>query len=175
MKSTTFYRLLLGLPYLFLIPGYFAAKDMFKSLSVSSIGGPTASNSSGLLGTIMAFWGITGVFWIVPYTLFAIILFIWSRNKSKEIIRIWFVRSPFILAMASPIFYLLLFPFQALIPDHNLNGAGTFGAFTVIGLVCSLPFSLLFGFIFVGIGLLLYSVFFSLKIIRDEPSINQSQ
>lgn len=165
MKSTTFYRLLLGLPYLFLIPGFFTMRDYFRPL-VTEVPDPS---SGGLFQFIVAFWGITGLFWIIPYTLFAIGLLLWSIGKTKETIRTWFTRSPFILMMLSPFFYLLLSPFQAFLTDNNM--AGTVSAYIGIGAVCSAPLSLIFGFIFVGIGLLLHSILTSMGFIRDEPLV----
>ena len=165
MKSTTFYRLLLGLPYLFLIPGFFIMRDYFRPLAT---GVPNAS-SSNIFEFIVAFWGITGIFWIIPYTFFAIGLLLWSIGKSKETIRTWFTRSPFVLMMLSPFFYLLISPFQGALTDKDV--AGTFGAYICIGAACSMPLSLIFGFIFVGIGLLFHSILTSMGFIKDELSI----
>jgi len=164
MKSETFYRILLGLPCLFLIPGIFAMRDYFRPLITET---PNTS-STNLFELISAFWGVTGLFWSIPYTLFAVGLLLWSLGKSKETIRTWYSRSPIILMMLSPFFYLLLSPLQATLTDKD--AAGTFGAYICIGAFCSMPLSLIFGFIFVGIGLLFHSIFTSLGLIKDEPS-----
>ncbi len=163
MKSTTFYRLVLGLPYVVLIPGFFAMRDYFRPMFTEA---PDPS-SGGWLGLIGAFWGVTGIFWIIPYTLFAIGLLLWSIGRSKETIRTWFARSPFILMMLSPLFFLALLPFHF----TDENSAGAFSAYVIIGIVCSAPFSLIFGFIFVGIGLLIHSILTSLSLIKDETSM----
>ena len=153
---------MLGLPYLFVVPGFLAMRDFFTPLAT----GVPNEMPSKFLNYLLVFWGITGIFWIIPYTLFAIGLLIWSFGKSKESIRIWFSKSPYFLMVFSPIFFLAILSLTSFFDDKNI--VGTIASYGIIGVFCSIPLSLIYGFIFVLIGLSLHSILFSTGFIKND-------
>lgn len=161
MTSITFYRLALFLPYLTLIPGYYLARDYFVNLSPSGI---FSAQFLGLSSIV-----ITG-FWLIPYTIFVTGLLIWSRGKSSNTVRSWFLRSPFILMMIAPIIFMIIGALTAYSSGPDMQG--NLAAVTLIGIICSVPLSLIIGFIFIVLALLLYEILNKLGYIRDE---NESQ
>jgi hypothetical protein len=73
MKSTTYARLALLLPYLTLIEsiGYFIYNDLDTKIET-------------ILQSANFFWNFFAFFWFVPYTILAIYLLIRSRGKTIE-------------------------------------------------------------------------------------------
>ena len=157
MTSITFYRLALLLPYLTLIPGYYLAKDFLANQS-----------SNGLLSTqfLGMSWMVLSAFWIIPYTILVIGLLIWSKGKSSNTIRSWFLRSPFILMMVTIIVFIVAGVLGSYSSDPNTSGF--LGGVLLLGPICSAPFSLIIGYVFVVFALLLYEILNKFSYIRDK-------
>ena len=156
MSSKAFYRAALFLPYVTIIPAYFLAKDFLAN-----------QDSSGIQFLGMS-WAVISGFWALPYTIFVIGLLIWSTNKSADTIRSWFLRSPFILMMVSPIIFIVIGLLGSLSSDQNTTGF--VGAVGLIGIVCSIPLSLIFGYIFIVVALLLYEILNKFGFIKDNSN-----
>jgi hypothetical protein len=157
MKSSTFYRLVLFLPYLTLIPGYLLTRDFLVNQS-----------SSGLLSArfLGMSWMVLSGFWIIPYTIVVVGLLVWSKGKSGNIIRSMLLRSPFILMIVMPIVFILVGLLGSYSPDPNTSGF--LGGVALLGPICSMPFSLVIGYIFLVIGLLLYEILDKFGYIQDD-------
>lgn len=157
MKSNTFYRLVLFLPYLTLIPGYFLTKDFLANQSTSGL------FSARFLGMS---WTVLAGFWIIPYTIMVIGLLVWSRGKSSNMIRSWLLRSPFILMIVMPLVFMLAGWLGSYSSNPDIRGF--LSGVLFIGTICSLPFGLVIGYIFVVIGLLLYEILDKFGYIKDN-------
>lgn len=157
MNSITFYRLALFLPYLTLIPGYFLTKDFLANQS-----------SSGLLSAqfLGMSWMVISGFWIIPYTIFVIGLLIWSKDKSINTIRSWFLRSPFMLMLVSPLVFVVIGVLGSYSSDLNISGS--LATVSLIGLICSAPLALIIGYVFIVFALLLYEILNKFGYIKDE-------
>ena len=155
MRSSTFYRIILFLPYLTLIPGYLLARDF--SVSESALFSAQGLGMS---------WMVLAGFWLIPYTIMVIGLLIWSRRKSSNLIRSWLLRSPFILMIVMPLVFILLGWLGSYSSDPNISsflaGVG------LLGPICSAPVGLVIGYIFVLIGLMLYEILHRFGYIKDE-------
>ncbi len=160
MKPSTFYRFVLFLPYLTLIPTYFLAKDFLANQSESGL------LSARFLGMS---WVILAGFWIIPYTMMVIGFLIWSRGKSSHAIRSWLLRSPFILMIVMPLMLLLIGWLGSYSSDPNISGF--LSGVMILGPVCSAPFGLVIGYVFVVIGLLLYEILDKFGYIKDEVEL----
>ena len=159
MKSSTYYRLALLLPYLTLIPGYFLARNFLADVEALR-----QIDIYSLKGMGMS-WMVLSGFWLIPYTMVAISLTIWSIEKRKDLIRSMFLRSPIILMIAMPTLFIIIFAF---IPEaSDLNLAGTLELVKYTGILCSAPFCLVFGYIFVLLGLFFYEILNTVGLIKD--------
>ena len=160
MKSSTFYRLVLFLPYLTLIPGFFLARDFLANQS-----------SSGLLSArfLGMSWTVLSGFWIIPYTIVVVGLLIWSKGKSSKIIRSMLLRSPFILMIVMPLVFLIFGYLGSYSSDPNTSGFSA--TFMFLGPICSVPFSLVIGYMFVVIGLILYQILDKFGYIKDQAEL----
>lgn len=145
MSTSTFYRHALLLPYLSLALGYYLSNGFDPTLP-----GPLRLQSWGMI------WIGLGVFWVIPYTILALGLFIWSRGKSGSKIKTWFLRSPLLMMIVAPIVFALLAAYGLNSPDPNIKGfVGSLSWFAVF---FSIPFSLSVGYLFVAFTLVLDNI-----------------
>jgi hypothetical protein len=155
MSTSTFYRLALLLPYLSLVLGYFLSKGFGPTLP-----GPLNLQSWGMI------WMGLGVFWVIPYTILALGLFIWSIGKSGSRIKSWFLRSPLVMMIVAPIVFALLAAYGLNSPDPNIKGfVGSLSGFAVF---FSIPFSLSVGYLFVAFTLVLDGIFVKAGFLKSE-------
>jgi hypothetical protein len=152
MTAITFYRFALLLPYLSLIPGYFFANQ-------------SASERFDIQFLGMS-WVVLAGFWIIPYTVLVVGLLTWSKGKSSNTIKSVLLRSPFILMIVAPVVLALFGILGSSLSDPNLRVF--FVGLLMIGPLFSALFSLIVGYIFVVIGLLLFKMLNSFGYIRDH-------
>src|SRR5215216_5673761 len=93
MKSTTFSRLALFLPYLILIESavYFIFYDIAEKDSP--------------LQTFNIIWNFLAIFWFIPYTILVIILLVRSQGKSSVQIKKMFQSAPIRMMYIAPTTY----------------------------------------------------------------------
>ncbi len=160
MKSKTYARLILLLPYLSFVEsiGYFKFNNLdYEHLTV--------------LGNVNYYWNFFAIFWFIPYTILAIGLLIWSRNKTIEEIKTTYTRAPIkMMFLTVGLFGALMTIAQITsIIFNNKDGSGGLGitAIMFFSIIIAIPASLIIGYPYVGISLLLYEVLQKIKFIRD--------
>lgn len=153
MKSATYARLALLLPYLTLIEsiGYFIYNDL-------------DTKNETILQSANFFWNFFAFFWFVPYTILAIYLLIRSRGKTIEQVRSIYMSAPFTLMFVAPLTYIAIMIIGSLSDETFIRGLGQILIFATIA---SAPASLIIGYIFVTISLLFYKGLQKIKFIRN--------
>lgn len=161
MKSQTFFRLALFLPYVLwgicaLIVAILGAVDsewMDREATIVL-----------LLGWIASIYMIGILFWFIPYTLLAIALWIWSIHRQTGTILRVFVASPLILAVLI-ILEINIFTFdpESITYFSSSVDSASFWAFNGLAALITL----VAGYICVGIGFGLYKLLQRLEIIRE--------
>ena len=121
-----------------------------------------ANSATGIFGFIQALKFALGIFvsylaiigfvyylgmpyWLPPYTILVLILWIWSLKKSKLQIYKMFIWSPIFLAILVTLFSVFVSYFD-LFHDMNYLGEDIFSGV----LFCIFPTSIAFGYIFIG-------------------------
>ena len=153
MNSKTFARLTLLLPFLTLIESivYFRLNDL------------DPYNKTALMN-INFFWNFFALFWFIPYTILVIYLLIWSRKKTVEQIKNRYITAPLIfMYLSGGLFFLIGIVRMFLEKDmpHGISWIFMMAA------MASIPLSLLFGYAFVGVALLLYKTLQKINVIQD--------
>ncbi|HEX5836556.1 MAG TPA: hypothetical protein VFY26_01905 [Anaerolineales bacterium] len=145
MNSSTFARLALLLPYLPLLESilYFIFRDI--------------SEQDSFLQSFNLLWNFLAIFWYVPYTLLVIYLLIWSIRKTSDQIFKRYKFAPVILMFLAAGLYTILFLVGLVLGDDTELG----GILMIFGIaaVVAVPASLILGYAFVGLSLLLYKLF----------------
>jgi len=155
MKSTTFARLALFLPYLILIESvvYFIFSDI--------------SESDSLLQSFNIAWNFLAIFWFPPYTILVILLLARSKGKSFAEIKRLFLSAPYWLMITAPVTYTVVLIVGS-IADREFFGSAW--RFLLLAGAVSIPASLILGYAFVGISLLLYKLLSRIGVIsNDDP------
>lgn len=155
MRSTTFARLALFLPYLILLESvlYFVVYDM--------------GEKDNLLQSFNIAWNFLAIFWAIPYTLLVILLLVRSRGNSFEQIRKLFRSAPLLLTVIAPATYLVVLLIGSLI---NRGFFQEFWKVLLLAAAVSIPASLLLGYGFLGLSLLLHKVLVKIGFVREEVS-----
>ena len=137
MKPQTFFRLSLFIPFILWILCAFVTVP----LTMSSIDIPETWNTI-LMPAMFYLIGI--LLWFIPYTTLAIILWIWSKNRSASALRN--------AALTSPFFLSFLMVLEAGLIYQSTNDLAEFvqSAFNFFALFGGL--SMLFGYLCVGIA-----------------------
>jgi len=155
MKSTTYARLTLLVPYLVLTKPVFDFITIYYYSNVDS------------LGAKINFWLLfSAAFWLTPYTILAISLLVWSKGKSIEQIRMAYIASPNCLAVILPIVFIIAWIIYFIATGEKDSSIG-FGIILAIAMFFSIPASILIGYLFVGISLLFYKFLIKINFIRD--------
>ena len=145
MNSSTYARLALLLPYLPLIQSilYFVFRDI--------------SEQDSFLQSFNLLWNFLAIFWYVPYTLLVIYLLIWSIRKTSDQIFKRYKFAPVILMFLAAGLYTILFLAGVVLGEDSELG----GILMIFGIaaVAAVPASLILGYAFVGISLLIYKLF----------------
>ena len=166
MKTPTYARLALLLPFLVwcfcvlllllanaLFPNGFSSSDTF-----------TLSSAAGI---VVLFYVFGIFFWLIPYLLVAVVLFILSFKSRLKVLQSIFVLSPLAMAMLVMIevIFMSMNNSDSSIPTFNLSSIsmdsiGAIAVFTII--------TILWGYLCVGIGLGFYKLLLHYRIIKDE-------
>jgi hypothetical protein len=154
MKSSTFARIVLLLPYLLLIESvvYFIVRDI--------------SEEDSLLQSFNILWNFLAIFWYIPYTILVIYLLIWSIGKTTNQIITRYKFAPLMLMFLSMAIFAILFLIGLLLGSES-DASGILMIFGVAAVV-TIPASLILGYLFVGISLLLYKLLIKTGFIKDE-------
>jgi hypothetical protein len=154
MKSTTYARLVLLLPYLTLVEsvGYFKVYEY-------------EYENAAVLQVINEFWNFFAFFWFIPYTILVIYLLIWSRRKTTEQIEYTYTLAPFMMMFVSIVSYLAILITGSLFDQGFYKGLG---GILIIAAIVAVPASIIFGYIFVGISFLGYKFLQKLNLIEIE-------
>lgn len=137
----------------FLLIPYFA---WGIGLLFTSLVSATASNLSTINTFFEAIIGVVSIYtigiviWGIPYTILAVGLLLWSINKPAQIIYKVFVFSPLLLSILTAVEIALI----SFWPPQVLSIEGLMGFLSSL-LVSIIPI-LIFGFVFVGVGSILY-------------------
>jgi len=177
LTSIQFYRLALLFPY---VAGLILA-------GIAQLLGPfLSSNNSGMLesqlelvqaiiyvvgifaGFLMVLtiaYGISAIYWLVPYTIVAIFLFVWSLKKNKSQIYKMFMWSPVFLAALITI-QIALIAYLNLLPDFN-----PIEMILPISLACAFPASIALGYFFIGLTAWIYDFLRRRGRVMDEEIV----
>ena len=155
MKPTTFARITLFMHYLLLLGAlaylYFQNSD--------------AAGDSFLFG-VTFIWFFLAIFWILPYSILVLLLLLWSRGKTMKTIRTVYVLAPFALAFIALLTYAAVYLGSSL---YNRDFVEGLGAFAFVSLI-SIPASLVFGYIFVGIALILFRLLTRVGFLEEQEA-----
>lgn len=151
MKPRTYFGLALLFPYILWV---------ICALIAFILSGQETSTGWDILLTPVFFYAIGILIWFIPYTLLAIGLWIWSRNKS--------VTALFRAGMASPVIFGVLMLLEGLLVNLPASDLAQLGR-ELPGQVALLGgLSLLFGYFCVGIALGIYKILKTRKFIAEE-------
>jgi hypothetical protein len=151
MKPRTYFGIALLTPY---------ALWIVCALTAYLLSGEETSTGWDILLTPVYFYAIGILIWFIPYTLLAIGLWIWSRNKS--------VTALFRAGMASPVMFGVLMLLEGLLVNLPASDLAQLGR-ELPGQVALLGgLSLLFGYFCVGIALGIYKILKTRKFIAEE-------
>jgi len=179
MKPKTFLVSLLLLPYLIWVMAAVFSLFLIWPL-IYTIGIPISFLTEGIpilgkfLGALYSFvlaYVFGAVFWGAPYTLFVIGFFFWSKNKSTQKTYSSLLYSPLLLGFIAAVGLMILglifrFASGKIPPLEDWKNLG----------MISLPgaaLSLIYGYIFVGVGIAGYKLFDFLKLLKSESEISQ--
>ena len=154
MKSSNFARLALLLPYLPLLESilYFVFRDI--------------SEQNSVLQSFNLLWNFLAIFWYVPYTLLVVYLLIWSIRKTRDQIFKRYKFAPILLMLLAAGLYTILFLVGLVLGEESELG----GILMIFGIaaIAAVPASLILGYAFVGISLLIYKVFLRMGWVKGD-------
>lgn len=160
MKARTFFKLALAIPYVL-----WGVCWLIVYVTNQTVWGQTEFSGTGsileILLMIIFYYAFGAIVWFIPYTLLAIGLLVWSRRKSIEDIYKAAVRSPLLLAALMSLLSIAISIDSGGI-DAILKNA--LQPFLLFG-----SFSLIFGYLCVGIAIGLYKLLQS-KILPEEQT-----
>jgi hypothetical protein len=145
MQPTTYARLVLFLPYLFLLGtwAYLIAMDPEMSAGIG-------------LHNLSFVWAYSAMYWVVPYSHLVLCLLIWSRGKSFEMIAVVYSLAPCALAVVTLILFIIVQLAIWIDTGQMWEGLNTFA---ITGMLTVLA-DLIVGYVFVVIA---FSLFVLLK------------
>jgi len=155
MKTRTFFGFALLIPYL--LWGICAL--IFFLISKQEI--PEAWSLALMPITFYTF-GI--LVWFVPYTILAVGMWIWGRNRSTMTLSR--------LALLAPILFFVFMLIEAVLISLPADSAMEFAKSTLQMLLLLGGFSLVFGYLCVGLAMGFYKFLLSRNIIKEETTLN---
>ena len=163
ITSGNFIRLSLFFPYMF-------AALLF---GCSFIIDPTMNSASdfsgfhlitGIISTIIALTSIIyllgGIYWLVPYTILVVFLWIWSKKKTFDQIKKLLMLSPLLLAILISVFSTVMSLFSEslqIYSSESLEGV----------IILAFLFSLFFGYVFICAAIWLFGFLKSRQVIVE--------
>jgi hypothetical protein len=141
MSSKTFARLMLFFPHLML----------------------------GALWLISTEWASRiAIFAFIPYTILAVGLLIWSRNKTVDKMeKVFIFHSPILLVIVVAVMYLILITVVIVLADLKITDNANPAIILIPAAIVSVPVSPFIGYICAGFSLLTYQELKERKFIRD--------
>ena len=107
------------------------------------------------------YYAIGAIFWFIPYTLLAIGMWIWSKNRPATSLRKLGLFAPVLLTGLMLIEHLIIYIPILISPNSESTGMTSFLLLLVVS-------SLLFGYLIVGIALAVYKFLQSKNLIEEE-------
>ena len=153
MKPRTYFRLALLFPY-FLWAIFALVFFLLQS-------GDTSTEMNMVLMPV-TFYVFGIILWFIPYTLLAIGLWIWSRNKSTTTL--------YKPALFAPIIFLALMLIEVILASLPAEGMADFVKSALGSAVVPVIFSLLFGYLCVGIALGTFKFLQARNLISEDAS-----
>jgi len=151
LKPRTYFRVALLFPYM--LWGVCA-------LIVALISSQDTSAAWNIVLMPITFYVIGIILWLIPYTILAAGIWIWSRNKST--------RSMYKLAMVAPLLLFALMFLEAMLVSLPAQSVGqTARDILAQGLLLG-GFSLVFGYLCVGIAMVVYRSLQARHLITEE-------
>ena len=172
MKSETSLRLALLFPYVvevFFIP-------LVQSLPASLVSEANLSDiESALYLIVFLLWSLAGAYiftadyWLIPYTILAVILGLWSIKKNKKQIIARFMWSPIYLTALAFLYSLIpAIRFEKIFP---VPFEGNSSLHVTLSLnFCAIPVMMVVGYMFISILLWIYSGLLSQGVIVDDDT-----
>jgi len=155
MKQKTFFGLALLFPYIlwvFCVLVVFILSSRELSATWNSVLMPFGIYTFGI------------VLWFIPYTLLAIGMWVWSRNKSIQAI--------FKAGLLAPFFLVLLMIVEVIVFSFGTGGFNEMFNNAVTEALALGAFCLVFGYLCVGVVLVLYKFLLSRNMIKEEITLN---
>ncbi|HSG44933.1 MAG TPA: hypothetical protein VLA72_17435 [Anaerolineales bacterium] len=125
----------------------------------------SSNNMSGawsLLLVPITFYAVGIIFWFIPYTLLAVGMWFWSRNKSVAYLRKLGLSAPIVFSGLISIEYSIIM---------LANNSSTIDWDATTGFLALLVFSsMVYGYLFVGIAILVFNALQSKNLIVEEVS-----
>jgi len=121
-----------------------------------------SQNASDLWSVLLVpamFYTIGVIFWFIPYTLLAILMWMWSKNKSVTSLRKLGLRAPIIFSILVIIEYSII-----LFSETGTTGWGEIAGFFALLIVCCL----FFGYVSVGTALAVFKFLQSKNLVAEE-------
>ena len=112
-------------------------------------------------------WNFLAIFWFLPYTILVILLLARIRGKSFAEVKRLFLSAPVRLMMISPLSYAIVLIICTII---NLEYFENLWRFLLWAVVISIPASLLLGYAFIGISLVVHNLLLKIGVVRDDDS-----
>ena len=123
-----------------------------------------ASEAWNIVLIPVMFYAFGILFWFIPYTILVVGMWIWSRNKSKATL--------YKLAMLAPVLLSFLMPIEALFVSLPADSAVELTKDLLSYSLVLGGFSLVFGYLCVGIALGMFKFLQSKHLIKEEvPSV----
>jgi hypothetical protein len=152
ITSATFLRLSLFIPYIFGIASFYLSMVIDSGIEPGtdlSIWEDIIKTVEVPIALITIIYTIGAFYWLIPYTFLAIFLWAWSMKKEKLQIYKTFMTAPLILIG-------LIIVYSAIMSLFNFF-PGFFSLKSSLGsLVCVVPFSIFFGYVFIGLTAWIY-------------------
>jgi len=162
IKPQNFLRSLLLIPYI-----AWGIALLFSSLAYR----PDGNTPNAFLDTFAgfaSFFTIAIIGWGIPYTILAVGLFIWSIKKPTPVIYKAFLISPILLSILTivEVVYITFSPLQT---APSLADFQDFLSYTLLAVILTL----ILGYIFVGLGVIIYKAMGRLNLLRTEAEPSQ--
>ncbi len=159
MKPRTFFRLAFLFPYILWM---ICALTAFTISSSSQV---TSSVWDVILMPVF-FYAFGIFFWFIPYTLMATGMWIWSGNKSPAMLQR--------MALTAPLLLFVFLLIEVVLASLPVNNVGELANDLLDQSLLLGGFSLVFGYLCVGIALSVYKVLKANKLIMEEMPLLQS-
>ena len=159
MKQRTFFRLAFLFPYILWM---ICALIAFTISSSSQVTSPVWD----VILMPVFFYAFGIFFWFIPYTLMATGMWIWSGNKSPAMLQR--------MALTAPLLLFVFLLIEVVLASLPVNNVGELANDLLDQLLLLGGFSLVFGYLCVGIALSVYKVLKANKLIMEEMPLLQS-